>query len=96
MQVDCMPSGKIQVVVTEYTMDNSTISLHFTGVALAAGSSLQAVQIGHSDGVSGGPRSFLQEPCVQAKLDLTSQFAQHFSLLIVNLTDHICNSVTAL
>ena len=77
-------------------MDNSTISLHFTGVALAAASSLQAVQIGHSDGVSGSPRSFLQKPCVQAKLDLTSQFAQHFSLLIVNLTDHICNSVTAL
>ena len=45
-----MKSGKIQVIVTEYSMDNSTISLHFTGVGGAG--TLQAVQIGHSDGVS--------------------------------------------
>ena len=50
LQVECMPPGKIQVVVTEYIMDNSTISLHFTGVGGAG--SLRAVQIGHSEGVS--------------------------------------------
>lgn len=50
LQVECKPPGTIQVVVTEYTMDNSTVSLHLNQVAGA--SSLQAVQIGHSDGVS--------------------------------------------
>ena len=86
-----MPSGKIQVVVTEYTMDNSTISLHFTGAG--GPGSLQAVQIGHSDGVSSSPRSFLQELSVQAKLYWTSQFAQHFSRLTVDRTDHAAISL---
>ena len=50
LQVECKPPGTIRVVVTEYTMDNSIISLHLSGVAGAG--SLQAVQIGHADGVS--------------------------------------------
>lgn len=58
LQVECMPPGKMVVVVTEYIIDNSTISLHFTGVGAAG--SLQAVQIGHSDGVRRSiPRSSL-------------------------------------
>lgn len=52
-----MAPGKIQVVVTTYTMDNSSISLHFVG--LGGAGSLQAVQIGHSDGVS----SSMSEHC---------------------------------
>lgn len=39
----------IQVVVTEYNMDHSNISLHLTEVA--GSGSLQAVQIGHADEV---------------------------------------------
>ena len=39
----------IQVVVAEYDMDHSNISLHLTEVA--GGGSLQAVQIGHADEV---------------------------------------------
>lgn len=57
LQVECLAPDKIQVVVTKYTMDNSSISLHFVG--LGGAGSLQAVQIGHSDGVS----SSMSEHC---------------------------------
>lgn len=54
-----MAPGNIQVVVTNYTMDNSSISLHFVG--LGGTGSLQAVQIGHSDGVS----SSISTACIE-------------------------------
>ena len=39
----------IQLMVTQYIMDHSNISLHFYDVA--GSGSLQAVQIGHADEV---------------------------------------------
>ncbi|DBA79253.1 TPA: hypothetical protein ACH3X1_009067 [Trebouxia sp. C0004] len=47
--VECQPPGMIQLVVTQYSMDHSNISLQFYD--MAGSGSLQAVQIGHADEV---------------------------------------------
>lgn len=49
LQVQCQPLGMIQLMVTEYSINHSNISLHFYDVA--GSGSLQAVQIGHADEV---------------------------------------------
>ena len=49
LQVECQPPDAIEVAVTEYSMNSSSISLHFNNVSGTG--NLQAVQIGHADQV---------------------------------------------